>query len=226
MKRILEITAAEGGKDSQIFVGQLADAYERYCTSFGWSNHRLSTSSHKIKIEITGKNLSDLDNESGGHRIQRVPPTEKRGRVHTSTVTVSITDPTIKANNKYFQRDESDYRIEWFSGTGKGGQHRNKHQNSCRMFHIPTGLKQERQGRKREDNLREAKTELNKMLDLQSSQEKSSQLSSIKKSQIGSGMRGDKFRTYRFQDDPVVDHRTGKKAKCTKIMKGRFDLLH
>lgn len=226
MKRVLEITAAEGGKDSQIFVGQLADAYERYCVLCGWNNHRLSTSSHKIKIEISGKDLSDLDNESGGHRIQRVPPTEKRGRVHTSTVTVSITDPTIQANNKYFQREKSDYRIEWFSGTGKGGQHRNKHQNSCRIFHTPTGLKQEKQGRERKSNEREAKAELNKRLDLLASKEKASLLSSIKKNQIGSGMRGDKFRTYRFQDDQVVDHRTGKKAKCAKVMKGRFDLLH
>ena len=71
-----------------------------------------------------------------------------------------------------------------------------------------------------------AKTELNKRLDLLASQEKASQLSSVKKSQVGSGMRGDKFRTYRFQDDIVTDHRTGKKAKCSKIMKGRFDLLY
>jgi len=141
-------------------------------------------------------------------------------------VTVSVTDPTIQANSKYSQREDSDYRVEWFSGTGKGGQHRNKHQNSCRMFHIPTGLKQEQQGRKRDANLRDAKTELNKKLDFLASQEKASQLSSVKKSQVGSGMRGDKFRTYRFQDDIVTDHRTGMKAKCSKIMKGRFDLLY
>ena len=141
-------------------------------------------------------------------------------------MTVSVTDPTIQADDKYSQREDSDYRVEWFSGTGKGGQHRNKHQNSCRMFHIPTGLKQEQQGRKRDANLRDAKTELNKRLDFLASQEKASQLSSVKKSQVGSGMRGDKFRTYRFQDDIVTDHRTGKKAKCSKIMKGRFDLLY
>lgn len=141
-------------------------------------------------------------------------------------MTVSITDPTIQANDKYFQREDNDYRIEWFSGTGKGGQHRNKHKNSCRIFHTPTGLKQEKQGRKREANLKEAKSELNRRLDLLASQERASQLSSVKKAQIGSGMRGDKFRTYRFQDDIVTDHRTGKKAKCSKIMKGRFDLLY
>ncbi len=94
------------------------------------------------------------------------------------------------------------------------------------MFHTPTGLKQEQQGRKRSANLRDAKTELNKRLDFLASQEKASQLSSVKKSQVGSGMRGDKFRTYRFQDDIVTDHRTGKKAQCSKIMKGRFDLLY
>lgn len=155
-----------------------------------------------------------------------MPPTEKRGRVHTSTVTVSVTDPTIQASDKYSQRTDDDYRVEWFSGTGKGGQHRNKSSNCCRLIHIPTGLKQEKQGRKREANKKYAMNELNKRLDLLASQERASNLSTIKKSQVGSGMRGDKFRTYRFQDDMVTDHRTGKKAKCSKVMKGRFDLLH
>ena len=141
-------------------------------------------------------------------------------------MTVSVTDPTIQANDKYSQREDSDYRIEWFSGTGKGGMHRNKSSNCCRLIHTPTGLKQEKQGRKREANLRDARAGLNKKLDFLASQEKASQLSSVKKSQVGSGMRGDKFRTYRFQDDIVTDHRTGKKAKCSKIMKGRFDLLY
>lgn len=146
--------------------------------------------------------------------------------MHTSTVTVSVIDPGIKLDTKYSLRDDRDYRFEWFSGTGAGGQHRNKSSNCCRAIHIPTGLKQEVQGRKRESNKREALSALNRILDNKASSERAGVFGAKRKDQIGSGMRGDKFRTYRFQDDQVVDHRTGAKAKCSKVMKGRFDLLH
>lgn len=164
--------------------------------------------------------------EAGGHRIQRIPPTEKRGRVHTSTVTVAVIDPSVQVNTKYSLRDEEHFKIEWFSGTGKGGQHRNKHANSARITHIPTGIKQECQGRKRESNKREAMLALNKLLDEKEQEQLYGKIGAMKKEQVGSGMRGDKFRTYRFQDDVVIDHRTGKRAKCSKVMKGRFDVLH
>lgn len=166
-----------------------------------------------------------MDQEAGGHRIQRIPPTEKRGRVHTSTVTVAVIDPEKQIDTKYSLRDDEHFKIEWFSGTGKGGQHRNKHQNSCRIIHVPSGLKQECQGRKREANKRDAMLALNKLLDEKEQGVKYSAFSATRKGQVGSGMRGDKFRTYRFQDDQVIDHRTGKRAKCSKVMKGRFDVL-
>lgn len=170
--------------------------------------------------------MSDLDGEAGGHRVQRVPPTEKRGRVHTSTVTVSvISDNQLDSNTKYSHRDPEDFRIEWFSGTGKGGQKRNKVQSCCRVHHVPSGLKRESQGRSREANRRDAFAALEELLDQKLANQQRGQLSTIKKSQIGSGQRGDKFRTYRFQDDQVIDHVTGKKASCSKVMKGRFDLL-
>lgn len=145
--------------------------------------------------------------------------------MHTSTVTVSVTDSVIKADVKYSKRDDSDFKIEWFSGTGKGGMHRNKSSNCCRMIHIPTGIVESRQGRKRETNKREAMSALINKLDKLSSHESSAKLGAEKKNQKGSGMRGDKIRTYRFQDDIVSDHQTGKKSKCSKVMKGRFDLL-
>jgi len=123
-------------------------------------------------------------------------------------------------------RDDEHFRIEWFSGTGAGGQHRNKTQNSCRAIHIPTGLKQERQGRKRESNKREAMDALCLLLDQKVNDILSAQISITKKNQVGSGMRGDKIRTYRFQDDLVTDHRSGKRAKCSKVLRGNFQLLH
>jgi peptide chain release factor 1 len=136
-----------------------------------------------------------------------------------------IDDNQLNTNTKYSRRDPDDFRIEWFSGTGKGGQHRNKTQNCCRVHHIPTGLKQECQGRSREANKREAFDALNAMLDQAAENQNRGEMSTMKKAQIGSGMRGDKFRTYRFQDDQVIDHVTGRKATCSKVMKGRFDLL-
>lgn len=157
--------------------------------------------------------------------MQRIPPTEKRGRVHTSTVTVAVTDENVDTDPKYSMRSENDFRIEWFSGTGSGGQHRNKHQNSCRLFHNPTGIKVEIQGRKREGNQKEAFAEINRRLDALAKGERAESLAIEKRNQVGSGMRGDKRRTYRFQDDQVVDHITGKKEKCSKVMRGRFDLL-
>src|SRR5687768_9355475 len=110
------------------------------------------TGYHAISYEVEG-NLVGLENEAGGHRIQEVSPTEKRGRVHTSTITVAILDHDATTNDIYSKRADDDFKIEWFSGTGKGGQHRNRHMNSCRLIHLPTGLKQERQGRHRESNL-------------------------------------------------------------------------
>ena len=94
-----------------------------------------------------------LDNEPGGHRIQRVPPTERKGRVHTSTVTVAVLDPSIAQT----AIQDRDLRVEWYSGTGAGGQYRNKHQNSCRITHIPTGIQATAQCRSRENSYTEAR---------------------------------------------------------------------
>lgn len=154
-----------------------------------------------------------------------MPPTEKRGRVHTSTITVSVTDSNLKLDDKYLKREEDDFKIEWFSGTGKGGQHRNKTKNCCRIIHIPTGIKQERQGRSRLNNKKDAMLAINEILDQRGFEDASNIVGRERKDQIGSGMRGDKIRTYRFNDDRVIDHRTGKKEKCSKVLKGHFDLL-
>lgn len=177
----------------------------------------------EVAIEVQGADLSGLDNEPGGHRIQRVPPTERKGRVHTSTVTVAVIDsedvwttPTIA---------KSDLKIEWYSGTGAGGQHRNKHQNSCRITHIPTGLVVKAECRSRQNSLDSAMAEIQRRLDEQCQRQYNNTIASDRKRQVGSGQRGDKIRTYRFQDDVVQDHLTGKRAKCSQILKGNIDHL-
>lgn len=182
-------------------------------------------SEHKIQIEIVGKNLELLTNEAGGLRLQRIPPTEKRNRIHTSTVTIAIIDPNIKMNHLYNLKDDCYFEVEWFSGTGKGGQKRNKSQTSCRVRHKPTGIVETRQGRSRSNNFNDAKQSLINQLDNLSSEEIHDIQSTLRKKQVGSGMRGDKIRTIRFQDDQVVDHRTGKTITAKKFMKGNMDLL-
>lgn len=225
MKRILEIQAAEGGEDSRLFAEDLANAYVRLGNVFGWKS-QVYRNDRRIRIEFDGNHLNGLDNEAGGHRVQRVSPTEKRGRVHTSTVTVSVLNPTsIESNQDYDKISDEHFKAEWFSGTGKGGQHRNKKQNSCRLIHIPTGLVEIRQGRNRETNFKQAKDSLLTLLQQKQYNHRFRQSAEITKNQRGSGMRGDKIRTYRFQDDQVIDHQTGKSARASKVMKGKFDLL-
>lgn len=171
---------------------------------------------------MQGDDLSELNNEPGGHRIQRVPPTERKGRIHTSTVTVAVIDPLVLQEVQFNSRD---FKVEWYSGTGAGGQNRNKCQNCCRIIHVPSGIISTAQCRSRENSLDEAKTSILQKLNGHQSEVAHKNLSTERKHQVGSGERGDKIRTYRFQDNVVKDHRTMKTAQTDKVMQGNFDLL-
>ncbi len=164
-------------------------------------------------------------NEAGNHRVQRVPPTERRGRVHTSSVSVAVLVGNQQADTPFDQRSEDDFSYRWFSGTGCGGQHRNKHQNCLELTHTPTGLKKIANGRSRESNSRDAMADMIKLLDEMKSGAGHQAQNDIRASQIGSGMRGDKRRTYRFQDDSIHDHETGRKASCRQFMRGDVERL-
>lgn len=136
---------------------------------------------------------------------------------------MSVTDTDVQVDECYDLVDDQYFKIEWFSGTGKGGQHRNKKQNSCRVIHTPTGLTETRQGRKRESNLRDAKQALLDKLNMQKRNDIKSNISESVKSQVGSGMRGDKIRTYRFQEDKVTDHQLGKTLQLKRVFRGGMD---
>ena len=223
MKRTVEIRAAEGGEDSKLFVTDLANAYVQMSTKLGWTARLIDVRPGECSLEVEGIDLSGLENESGGHRIQRVPPTERKGRVHTSTVTVAVIDSI--AGQTAATIPNSDLKIEWYSGTGAGGQYRNKHQNSCRITHIPTGIVAKAECRSRTNSLDEALAAIQKRVDNESKRQYNSFIASDRKQQVGSGMRGDKIRTYRFQDDVVKDHITNKTASTKKILAGNFNLL-
>lgn len=176
-----------------------------------------------MHILVEGTDLSGLENECGGHRIQRVPPTERKGRVHTSTVTVAVIDRIEGIGPSTIP--DCDLKVEWYSGTGAGGQHRNKHQNSCRITHLPTGVVATAQTRSRQNSYNLAIQNIQKELDTDAKRRYNSNIASTRKDQVGSGMRGDKIRTYRFQDDRVQDHLTGKTASTKKVLQGNFELL-
>jgi peptide chain release factor 1 len=164
-----------------------------------------------------------LDNEAGGHRIQRVPPTERKGRVHTSTVTVAVIDRSTEIGSVSIPFN--DLKIEWYSGTGSGGQYRNKHQNSCRITHIPTGTIAKSECRSRTNSQNEAMAEIQRRVDEMTQRQYNKDIATDRRQQVGSGMRGDKIRTYRFQDDVVQDHITGQKSSVRRVLNGNFDLL-
>lgn len=120
---------------------------------------------------------------------------------------------------------ERDLEISWFSGTGAGGQHRNKTQNSCRLRHIPTGIEVCAQTRSRTNSLNEAKTELKRRLTSEQNNTIRTERSTLRKEQVGSGQRGDKIRTIQFQNNVAQDHRTGKRITAEQYMKGNMNLL-
>ncbi|MDB5703234.1 MAG: prfA [Sphingomonas bacterium] len=120
---------------------------------------------------------------------------------------------------------DADVRERWFSGTGAGGQHRNKHQNSVELHHLPTGLRRTAQTRSRETSRRAAWEALAAALSAQSESRAAEDMNQLRARQIGLGMRADKRRTYRFRDDRVVDDLTGLSASCTRVMRGHIDLL-
>ena len=120
---------------------------------------------------------------------------------------------------------DSELNVEWYSGTGAGGQHRNKHQNSCRITHITTGIVVTAQCRSRQNSLNEAMTTIKQRLNDITTSTYNNTVATDRKQQVGSGMRGDKIRTYRFQEDAVKDHITDKSASLRKVMNGDFAML-
>ena len=221
---MIDIQFGEGGKDSKMFVEDLTSAYVKYALFCGLKTDILATADGHMTISVKGKDSWKVfKNEPGKHVVQRIPPTESKGRRHTSTISVSV----LKINNsKSNSLNSNDIEFKAQGGHGPGGQHQNKKACAIRAIHKPTGLQVFINGRSQMQNKQEAIRILTSKVQEVKTEEIKSKDSKIRKAQMGQGKRSGKVRTYNFIHGRVVDHALGLKTnKIESIMKGRFDLL-
>lgn len=230
-KIILEIRAGTGGDEASLFAGDLARMYQKYALKRGWVFRVLDASEsgargYKTLIaEVSGEDMySALKNESGIHRVQRVPATERQGRIHTSTVSVAVL-PVVEA--KDVQIKESDLEVTFSRAGGPGGQNVNKVETAVRVLHKPTGIVVgSREERSQHANRERAIEVLRaKLYEAQKEQQVGS-VADLRREQIGSGERAEKIRTYNFPEDRITDHRIGKKFhNIPKVLEGNLDKI-
>ena len=211
---ICEIRAGAGGEEAALFAGTLFRMYSMYAERKHWKLEILNENEtglggyKEISFMITGKGAySRLKFESGVHRVQRVPDTEASGRIHTSTVTVAVL-PVVE--DVEIEINPSDIKMEVFRSSGAGGQHINKTSSAVRLIHEPTGIvvecQTERSQFQNKDNaMRMLKTKLYDM----EKQKQDSEIRNARKSQVGSGDRSEKIRTYNYPQGRITDHRIG-----------------
>lgn len=228
-KVILEIRGGTGGDEAAIFAGDLARMYQRYAAKRGWGfsvldYNRTSLEGYKSFVaKLSGEGIYDaLKQESGVHRVQRIPKTERQGRVHTSTATVAVM-PVVEA--KEVNVNPNDLEITFSRAGGPGGQNVNKVETAVRILHKPTGIvvscREERSQNANREKAMEILTA--KLYEIQKEQAVG-KVSEIRKEQIGSAERSEKIRTYNFPEDRITDHRIGKKFhNIEKVMDGDLD---
>lgn len=174
-----------------------------------------------ISFSVDGKKAwSIFQNEGGGHRWQRIPPTEKRGRVQTSTITVAVLKGSQGSATII---NPKDLDIKTCRGSGKGGQHRNVTDSAVQVTHLPSGISTRvENGRSQRANKEQAIEIIQSKLNKLHKKEQSNKKNATRKQQVGTGMRGDKIRTIRTQDDIVTNHITGGKCRYKKYARGDF----
>ena len=209
----LEIRAGTGGDESALFAGDLLRMYTRYAERQRWKVEMISSSEsdlggyREVILRIEGQGAySKLKFESGGHRVQRVPTTESQGRIHTSACTVAIMPEADELAEVVI--NPAEIRIDTFRASGAGGQHINKTDSAVRITHLPTGIVVECQDdRSQHRNKAQAMSVLvARIMDAQSRAQQQ-QISSTRKSLVGSGDRSERIRTYNFPQGRVTDHR-------------------
>lgn len=209
---VLEVRAGAGGDEASLFAYQLAEMYQRYAETKGWQVRKESESQSsqggykEASFEILGGRVYDaLRYETGVHRVQRVPVTEKAGRIHTSTASVAVLPlrkkPKVEIN-------QGDIDMEFSRSGGAGGQNVNKVETAVRLVHRPTGIDVRcESGRSQQKNREQAMTMLLAKLEMMHEEEEAKKHAETRKNQIGTGDRSEKIRTYNFPQNRITDHR-------------------
>ncbi len=226
---IMEIRAGAGGDEAGLFAGNLTRMYQRYAERMGWKAEVLEENPtdlggyNFVSLSVSGTDVySRLKYESGGHRVQRVPETESGGRIHTSAATVAVLP---EAEDVDIHIDPSDLRIDTYRASGAGGQHVNTTDSAVRITHVPTGVVSQCQSQRSQHKNRDQAMKMLRALIYDEQRQKIEQeLSDTRKSQVGSGDRSQRIKTYNYPDRRVTDHRISLTLhKLDKILDGELD---
>jgi peptide chain release factor 1 len=228
----LEIRAGAGGDEASIFAGDLFRLYNQYALAQRWQIEVLSSNPgekggyKEIVARIAGTGVySKLKFESGVHRVQRVPATEAQGRIHTSTVTVAILPEADEVND--IRINPADLKVDTFRASGAGGQHVNKTDSAIRITHVPSGLVVECQDERSQHKNRSRAMSIlaARLLDIEQRKKQEAE-AAMRKSQVGTGDRSERIRTYNFPQGRVTDHRVNVTLyKLDRVMNGDLDDL-
>ena len=226
---IVEIRAGTGGEEAALFAGDLFKMYSKYAQSQGWKQRVLDShftdlgGSKQVVFELkNGDVFSKMKYEGGVHRVQRIPKTEKSGRIHTSTATVAV---LLKPKKTEINIRPEHLKIDLYRASGPGGQYVNKRETAVRITHLPTGIVTTSQTERNQlQNKENAITILKAKILREKEEEELEKFGKKRKSQIGEAKRVEKIRTYNFPQDRITDHRIKKSwHNIEKIMTGKME---